>query len=128
LIGCAAFASIFVAEMLIGQFIMDGADAPTATNLWHTMFSGPMLAAVMPSMLAFFVGVALLAIALVPAGGALRWTAVLYLVGALLILAEILSAQVILSQIGNALILCGGSLAAWVVLRGRALPQTLSGR
>jgi hypothetical protein len=79
-------------------------------------------------MLAFFVGVALLAIALVPGRRRAALDGVLYLVGALLILAEILSAQVILSQIGNALILCGGSLAARVVLRGRALPQTPSGR
>jgi hypothetical protein len=123
-IGLAAFAAIFVAEMLIGRFITDGADAATATSLWSTMFSGPMLAAVMPAMLAFFVGIALLAMSLVPAGGLMRWAAVLYVIGSLLILAEILSAQVILSQIGNALILCGGSLAALLVLRGDALLET----
>ena len=122
LIGSAALASIFVAEMLIARFVIDGADAQTATRLWTTMFSGPMLAALMPTMLAFFVGVAFLAAPLFQSGGALRWIAILYLGGSLLILAEIFSAQVVLSQIGNALILCAGSLAAAWVLGGRAAP------
>jgi membrane-bound ClpP family serine protease len=52
------------------------------------------------------------AIPLMIAGGKLRWIAALYSLGALLILAEIVSAQVILSQIGNVLIFCGGVVAA----------------
>jgi hypothetical protein len=39
LIGTAALAAIFVSEMLIGRFVIDGADAATATDLWNTMFS-----------------------------------------------------------------------------------------
>jgi hypothetical protein len=54
------------------------------------------------------------------AGGKLRWVATLYSIGALLILAEILSAQVLLSQVGNFLIFCGGATAAWLILRGEA--------
>jgi hypothetical protein len=126
LIGTAALAAIFVAEMLIGRFVTDGAEAAIATDLWNSMFSGPMVAAVMPTTLAFFVGIVLFAIPLIQAGGALRHMAALYVIGSLSILAEILSAQVILSQIGNALILCGGSLAAWLILRGSTLPQTVS--
>ena len=126
LIGAAAFAAIFVGEMLIGRFAADGADAAAATDLLDSMFSGPIVAAVIPAALAFFVGVAAFAIPLVMAGGKLRWVAALYSVGALLILAEILSAQVILSQIGNLLIFCGGAAAAWLILRGETGPQTVS--
>ena len=112
--------------MLIGRFVTDGADTATATDLLDSMFSGPMVAAVIPAALAFFVGTAAFAIPLVMAGGKLRLIAALYSIGALLILAEILSAQVILSQIGNFLIFCGGAAAAWLILRGEAGPQPAS--
>ena len=124
LIGAAAFAAIFVGEMLIGRFVTDGGDAAAATALLDSMLSGPMVAAVMPAALAFFVGTAVFAIPLVKAGGNLRLIAALYSIGALLILAEILSAQVVLSQIGNFLIFCGGAAAARLILRGEAGPQT----
>ena len=126
LIGAAAFAAIFVGEMLIGRFVADGADTAAATQLLDSMFSGPMVAAVMPAAFAFFVGTATFAIPLIIAGGKLRWVAVLYSIGALLILGEILSARVILSQIGNAVIFCGGAAAAWLILRGEARPQIVS--
>jgi hypothetical protein len=126
LIGAAAFASIFVAEMLIGRFVTDGAEAVAATDLLESMFSGPMVAAVIPGALAFFVGTAAFAIPLLIAGGKLRWTAGLFSVGAILILAEILSAQVILSQIGNFLIFCGSAGTAWLILQGETGPQMVS--
>jgi hypothetical protein len=124
LIGAAAFASIFVGEMLIGRFVADGADTAAATHLLDSMFSGPMVAAVIPGVLAFFVGTAAFAIPLMSAGGKLRWIAALYSIGALLILAEILSAQVILSQIGNFLIFCGGAATAGLILQGETGPQS----
>jgi hypothetical protein len=126
LIGAAAFASIFVGEMLIGRFVTDGADTAAATDLLDSMFSGPIVAAVIPAALAFFVGTAAFAMPLMIAGGKLRWPAALYSIGALLILAEILSAQVILSQIGNFLIFCGGAATAWLILRGETGPQIVS--
>jgi hypothetical protein len=126
LIGAAAFAAIFVGEMLIGRFVADGADTATAAALLDSMFSGPMVAAVIPGALAFFVGMAAFAIPLVMAGGKLRWIAVFYSIGALLILGEILSAQVILSQIGNFLIFCGGATTAWLILRGETGPHVVS--
>jgi len=52
------------------------------------------------------------AVPLLRAGGAKRWAASLLSLGALLILAEIVSAQVVLSQIGNVLILGAGIVAA----------------
>jgi hypothetical protein len=82
------------------------------------MFSGPMLAAVGPAMLAFFVGTAAFAIPLMRTGSRVGWAAGTILLGALLILAEILSAQVILSQIGNILVFCGSTTAAWLILQG----------
>jgi hypothetical protein len=126
LIGAAAFAAIFVGEMLIGRFVTDGADSAAATDLLNSMFSGPIVAAVIPGALAFFAGTAAFAIPLMIAGGTLRWIAALYSIGALLILAEILSAQVILSQIGNILILCGGAATARLILQRETGPQMVS--
>jgi hypothetical protein len=125
-LGVAAFACIFVAEMIIGRFVMGGGDIGAATALMDITFSAPIFAAVMPGVLAFFLGIAVFAIPLVIAGGTLGWTAGLYLVGALFLLAGILSAQVILNQIGNILMLFGGVAAAWLIIRGRAGAQALS--
>jgi hypothetical protein len=120
LVGTAAISSVFVGEMLIGRFVLDGADPAAATDLLESMFSGPILAAVGPAMLAFFVGTAVFAIPLIQAGGGLRWAAGAILIGVLLILAEILSAQVLLSQIGNVLAFLGSATAAWLMLHGAA--------
>jgi len=120
LVGVAAFTSVFVGEMLVGRFVLDGADSAAAAALLGSMFSGPILAAVGPAMLAFFVGTVAFAVPLMRIGGTLRWAAALILVGTLFILAEILSAQVLLSQIGNVLALCGSTMAAWLILRGQA--------
>jgi hypothetical protein len=120
LVGAAAISSIFVAEMLVGRYVLDGADPAAATDLLESMFSGPMLAAVGPAMLAFFAGTAVFAIPLIRAGGGLAWAAGAILIGVLLILAEILSAQVLLSQIGNVLAFLGSATAAWLLLQGGA--------
>jgi hypothetical protein len=120
LVGTAAISSVFVGEMLIGRFVLDGADPAAATDLLESMFSGPILAAVGPAMLAFFVGTAVFAVPLIRAGGGLRWAAATILIGVLLILAEILSAQVLLSQIGNVLAFLGSATAAWLMLHGTA--------
>ena len=42
LVGTAAFASVFVAEMLVGRIVLDGADPAAAADLLESMFSGPM--------------------------------------------------------------------------------------
>jgi hypothetical protein len=123
LIGAATFASIFLGEMLIGRFVTDGADSAAATDLLDITLSGPIAAAIIPGVLAFLVGIAAFASPLVIGGGKLRWIAALYSIGSLLILAEILSAQVILSQVGNFLIFCGGTATAWLMLGGEARPQ-----
>lgn len=118
LIGTAAISSVFVGEMLIGRFVLDGADPAAATDLLESMFSGPIVAAVGPAMLAFFVGTAVFAIPLMRAGGRAGWAAATILIGALFILAEILSAQVVLSQIGNLLVFLGSATVAWLMLHG----------
>jgi hypothetical protein len=118
LMGTAALASIFVSEMLVGRFVLDGAEPAAATDLVESMFSGPILAAVGPATLAFFIGTAAFAIPLMRTGSRMGWAAALILLGVLLILAEILSAQVILSQVGNILAFCGSATAAWLILRG----------
>ena len=118
LMGMAAVASVFVAEMLVGRFVLDGADPAAATALLESMLSGPIIAAVGPAMLAFFVGTAAFAIPLMKTGTSVGWAAALILLGVLLILAEILTAQVILSQLGNILAFCGSTTAAWLILRG----------
>ena len=120
LVGTAALASIFVGEMLVGRFVLDGGDPAAATDLLESMYSGPILAAVGPAMLAFFVGTAAFAIPLMRTGSRVGWAAAIILIGTLFVLAEILSAQVILSQIGNILAFLGSATAAWLILRGDA--------
>ena len=57
---------------------------PVATALLESLFSGPMLAAVGPALLAFFVGTAVFAIPLMRAGGEWAWRRRAILLGALL--------------------------------------------
>ena len=125
-VGVAALAGIFVAEMLLGRFVADGASPATASALLDSMLSGPMAASVGPALLAFFVGTGTVAVPLMRAGGAKRWTASLLSLGALLILAEIVSAQVVLSQIGNMLILGAGIVAARQMLEGGAAQRDIT--
>jgi hypothetical protein len=119
-VGTAAFASIFVFEMLAGLFVSGGADPASATALLERFFSGPIFLVLGPAMLAFLVGTTVFAAPLIRAGGPLRWAAVLILTGLLLVFAEILSAEILLSQVGNILAFLGGATAAWVILSGRA--------
>jgi hypothetical protein len=119
LIGVASFASIFVGEMLIGRYVSDGANGSAATQLLETFQSGPILGAVMVGGIGFFLGVAAFAVPLIRAGGPLRWPALAFVVGALLIGAEIATAQVLLSQIGNLAVLVGGILFARQILQRR---------
>jgi hypothetical protein len=121
LIGLASFAAIVVGEMLIGRYVSDGADAAAATKLLATFQSGPILGAVMVGGVCFFVGVGLMAVPLIRAGGPLRWPALAFVAAALLVAGEIISAQVLLSQIGNVTFLAAGILFA------RHVPQRKQG-
>ena len=125
LMGTAGFASIFVAEMLVGRYVLDGASPAAATALLESMFSGPMLAAVGPLMLAFAAGIAAFAVPLIRAGGGLRWSATAIALGILLIFVEIATAQVLLSQIGNVLAFCGSAATAVLLSRASAASTAL---
>jgi hypothetical protein len=91
-----------------------------AEEFLDTMFSGPIAGPMLPVGLAFFVSAAVFAVPLIVDAGPLRWPAVVLLVGILLVLAEILSSQVLLSQIGNLLIWSGSVAFAWLLVRGEA--------
>jgi hypothetical protein len=117
-IGVGGTAAIFVSEMLAGRL---GAGSAAATeDLLDTMFSGPIAGPLSPVALAFFVGAAVFAMPLIVGPGPLRWPAVVLLAGVLLVLAEIISSQVLLSQIGNLLIWSGSVAFAWLLVRGQA--------
>jgi hypothetical protein len=115
-VGVGGSAAIFVAEMLAGRFGSLGAAA--TEEFLETMFSGPIAGPMLPVALALFVGAAVFAAPLIASGGPLRWPAVVLLVGTLLVLAEIISSQVLLSQIGNLLIWGGSAAFAWLLARG----------
>jgi hypothetical protein len=82
--------------------------------------AGSMKTRTLPmGLLAFFIGTALSVLALASAAGPFRWPALGFGLGASLILGEIILAQVLLSQIGNILILLAGIAFARPLLRGR---------
>jgi hypothetical protein len=107
-----ALAAVFACEMLLGSFT--AADQRAAVALVET-FNSRVLVALLPGLLAFFVGVGLFVAPLASNAGPLRWPALCLGLGALLILGEIITAQVILSQIGNVLILIAGSAIAKIL-------------
>jgi hypothetical protein len=103
-----ALSAVFVFEMLLGRIISEGADQPTAMTVLETFQSGPVFLAILPGLLSFFIGVALTVTALVSPPGPFRLPALALGLGAVLIMAEIVLAKVLLSQIGNLLILGAG--------------------
>jgi hypothetical protein len=107
-----ALSAVFAFEMVLGGFVM--VDRQAAVALVET-FNSRVLLALLPGLLAFFVGTGLFVAPVVAAGGALRWPAVCLGFGALFILGEIISAQVILSQVGNVLVFIAGSGVARVL-------------
>jgi hypothetical protein len=111
-----AFSAVFASEMLIGRFISKGADQATAVVLLET-FQSDVFVAFVPGLLAFFIGVALALVSLASTAGPFRWPALGLALGALLILGEIISAQVLLSQVGNIVILVAGVALARVLLQ-----------
>ena len=101
-----ALSAVFAFEMLLGGFVAN-ADEGAAVALIET-FNARVLIALLPGLLAFFVGTGLFVAPLARDAGPLRWPALCFALGAFLILGEIITAQVVLSQIGNVLILVAG--------------------
>lgn len=114
-----ALSAVFVCEMLLGHFVSQGAEATAAVALFQTFQSGAVLGALLPGLLAFFIGTALFVTPLASAAGPFRWPALCFALGAILIMGEIILAEVLLSQIGNILILIAGIAFAWLLLQGR---------
>ena len=117
MIGTAGFASIVTGEMLASRLVLDGVGSAAPISLWTNLFMGPVVAAVGPAVLAFFVGTIMFAIPLVRGSKRLRWPVALIVIGVLFVLAEILTARVVLSQIGNIVVLCGSTRVAWLIAR-----------
>ena len=110
--GVGALSAVFAFEMLLGRFIATGIGNPADTTLLET-FMGPSVFAVLgPALFAFFLGSWLAVGTLGSRRGPLRSASLVFGLGTVLILAEIISAQVLLSQIGNVLCLVGGGLFA----------------
>jgi len=113
MIGTAGFASIVTGEMLASRLVLDGVGTAAPISLWTNLFMGPVGAAVGPAVLAFFVGTIMFAIPLLRGSKRLRYPVALMVIGVLFVLAEILTARVVFSQIGNIVVLCGSAQAAW---------------
>jgi hypothetical protein len=117
MIGTAGFASIITGEMLASRLVLDGVGNAAPISLWTNLFMGPVGAAVGPALLAFFVGTFMFAIPLLRGSERLRRPVALIVIGALFVLAEILTARVLFSQIGNVVVLFGSAEAAWLIAR-----------
>jgi hypothetical protein len=113
-----ALSAVFVFEMLIGRFLAQGVDIATAVILLETFQSTAVFLALLPGLLAFFIGTALFVTPLATSPGPFRWPALLFALGALLILGEIVLAEVRLSQVGNVVILIAGAAFSRLLLRG----------
>lgn len=113
LLGALSLSAIFMGEMLIGRYVWGGASLAEATALLAAFQSVWILGAVALGGVPFFVGVAIAVWVFVTTDKKLRWPAVVLGLGALFIVAEIISAQVLLSQIGNIMIFVAGATFAW---------------
>ncbi|HEX3235254.1 MAG TPA: hypothetical protein VHR41_13720 [Gemmatimonadales bacterium] len=114
-----AFSAVFVFEMLLGCFISVGHDQSAAVVLLEVFQSAEIFVALLPVLLAFFIGTALAVRSLAFPAGPFRWPALGFGLGAILVLGEIILAKVLLSQIGNIICLVAGITFARVLLRGR---------
>jgi hypothetical protein len=117
MIGTAGFASIITGEMLASRLVLDGVGNAAPISLWTNLFMGPVGAVVGPALIAFFVGTFMFAIPLLRGSERLRRPVALIVIGALFVLAEILTARVLFSQIGNVVVLFGSAEAAWLIAR-----------
>jgi hypothetical protein len=117
LVSVGALSSVFTFEMLLGRMIAEGGDPATAVALLETFQSAAVFLAILPGLLAFFVGTACLVVSLSARADPFRWPALAFAVGAALILGEIILAEVLLSQVGNLVILMASTSFAVLLLR-----------
>ena len=121
LVSVGALSALFALEMLLGVFI-GAADQGAAVALLD-MFNSRVLVVLLPGLIAFFVGTGLFVRVLASSPGPLRGPALCFGLGALFILGEIISAQVLLSQIGNVLMFVAGVGFARVLGLGEGTPS-----
>lgn len=114
-----ALSALFVFEMVLGHFIRAGAGQEAAVALLETFQSAAVFGALMPGLLAFFVGTAFAVVPLASMPGPFRLPALGFGLGAILIMGEIILAKVLLSQIGNIMMLVAGTGFALSLLRKR---------
>jgi hypothetical protein len=119
LAGIAALSTHLGFEMVIGRFLAAGTEQATAVTLLET-YMDTVFPALAAGLLAFFVGTGLAVVPLASSPGPLRGPALAFGLGAALILGEIVSALVLLSQIGNVVCLAGGVWFARALRRGTA--------
>ncbi|HUR33526.1 MAG TPA: hypothetical protein VM032_07000 [Vicinamibacterales bacterium] len=72
-VSVGALSAVFVFEMLLGRFILAGADLSTAVSLLHTFQASAIFGALGPGLIAFFVGAALVVVPLLFAASPFRW-------------------------------------------------------
>ena len=116
MMGAAGLSAIFVSEMVAGRLGLVGPEA--TKNLFNALFSAQVAIPVFTIGLGFFIGSIMLALRLISGSRRLRWSALILLVGLLCIVAEIISSQVVLSQVGNVLVWVGSTGLTWLVRRG----------
>jgi hypothetical protein len=126
LAGVGVLSAVFCFEMLLGGVASAGPDQTAAVTLLETFMGPAVFGALAPGLFAFFVGTGLAVVSLASKSDPLRGPALVFGLGAALILAEIISAQVLASQIGNVLCLVGGVWFARALVRGTALPAAAS--
>jgi hypothetical protein len=122
-VGLAALSAIFACEMLVGRYASDGASVAATADLLRTLQSPAVLGILGGLGSAFFVGVAAFTVPLIRGGAPWRAPAVVFALGALLVLVEIVSAQVVFSQVGNILMAVASATFAFRLLNGGALPR-----
>jgi hypothetical protein len=120
LVSVGALSAVFVFEMVLGHFISAGASQAAAVSLLETFQSPAIFAALMPGLLAFFIGTAFAVVPLASTAGPFRLPALGFGLGAILIMGEIILAKVLLSQIGNITMLVAGIGFARSLLRREA--------
>src|SRR4029453_13892088 len=107
MVGTAGFASIGTGEMLASRLVLDGVGNAAPISLWTNLFMGPVVVAGGPALLAFFVGINMWGIPLMRGSERLRRPVALIVIGVLFVLAEIVTARVVFSRIGNIVVLFG---------------------
>jgi hypothetical protein len=88
MIGTAGLASIVTGEMLASRLVLDGVGNAAPISLWTNLFMGPVVAAVGPALLAFFVGTLMSTIPLLRGSKRLRRPVALIVIGVLFVLGD----------------------------------------